>query len=458
MHSGGAARSKSSTRTRSGTSRYGLRSKSESLATSTAIEDIYVTPLKPEVSSKVTTPSTPSHEVCTICKGVEDLRNLNLKDAISNFTDKIEIFKDLTKSSDNNNSTLSHALDTIKHFIIRIEPDKLNDCFAKIDSGINSLHSEIANLPNITYLESRLESFEVKLPNMDKLNARIDALQHKLSELSRINSKPVVSDNNLPNISNYIVKLDSIQESVNDKIRNISSFSNSTDLTEHICKLESLCSQLSRKLELANSHHNAISPSTSYQSNPILETRVPSPKTCLIIGDSNTKHIKLDDDQMTSHRVPTYLIEDIDPNLCFGYKKIWIHVGTNNIKTVHCSNTSDVYRHFDTLMHKLNNIRSLCPHSKIVVSPIPPIAILVLNKRAIAFNKLLLSQKRFFSTMDFNMFCGPDGKLTDIYRCYNNVGDEIHFGSLGIKILTSKIKHCMSHLDHRSYASAAKQF
>ena len=80
---------------------------------------------------------------------MEDLRNVNLEDAISNFTDKIEIFKDLTKSFDNNNSTLSHALDTIKYFIIHIEPDKLNDCFAKIDSGINSLHSEIANLPNI---------------------------------------------------------------------------------------------------------------------------------------------------------------------------------------------------------------------------------------------------------------------------------------------------------------------
>ena len=39
-----------------------------------------------------------------------------------------------------------------------------------------------------------------------------------------------------------------------------------------------------------------------------------------------------------------------------------------------------------------------------------------------------------------------------------NREDKIHFGSLGIKILTSKIKHCFSHLDHRSYASAAKQY
>ena len=109
-------------------------------------------------------------------------------------------------------------------------------------------------------------------------------------------------------------------------------------------------------------------------------------------------------------------------------------------------------------MYKLNVIRSLCPHSKIVVSPIPPTAVLALNSRTIVFNRLLLSQRRFFSTMDFNMFCGNDGKLMYIYRCYMNREDKIHFGSLGIKILTSKIKHCFSHLDHRSYASAAKQY
>ena len=62
MSSGVVAKStnKNSTRARSGVSRYGLRSKSESFATSTAKEEIYAAPLKPESLPKVTTPSTPS--------------------------------------------------------------------------------------------------------------------------------------------------------------------------------------------------------------------------------------------------------------------------------------------------------------------------------------------------------------------------------------------------------------
>ena len=199
----------------------------------------------------------------------------------------------------------------------------------------------------------------------------------------------------------------------------------------------------------------AHSPATQ---SPISNSCAPNPNTCLILGNSNTKYIKIDDDLLSSHRIPTYLIEDIDSNVCAGYKKIWVHVGTNNIKTIRCSNTNDIHRHFNNFIHKLDIIRSICPHSKIIVSPIPPTAIPALNKRAIIFNRLLFSQQRFFITMDFNMFCGSDGNLMNIYRCYMNRDNKIHFGSLGIKILTSKIKHCISHIDHRSYASAVKQY
>ena len=153
-------------------------------------------------------------------------------------------------------------------------------------------------------------------------------------------------------------------------------------------------------------------------------------------------------------------MEDIDPNLCAGFKKIWIHVGTNNIKSIRCGNSNDIHRHFNTLMHKLKAIQSICPHSKVVVSPIPPTAIDVLNRRAIMFNKLLFSHKTFFTTLNLNIFCGSNGRLMDIYRCYNNRQNRIHFGSFGIKILTSKVKHClsMSHINHRSYASAIRQY
>ena len=174
-----------------------------------------------------------------------------------------------------------------------------------------------------------------------------------------------------------------------------------------------------------------------------------------ILGDSNTKYIELDDNQLLSHRIPPYLIEGIHPKACFGYKKIWIYVGTNNIKSIRCCSTNDIYHHFNIFMKKISSIGSICPHSKIIVSPIPPTAIQALNRRAIIFNRLLFSQKPFFSTLDFNMFCGSDDKLMTIYKCYNNKEDTIHFGSLGIKILTYKVKHSFLHLDQRSCISSS---
>ena len=183
-----------------------------------------------------------------------------------------------------------------------------------------------------------------------------------------------------------------------------------------------------------------------------------NPNTCVILGDSNTKHVSLSGNRFNSCRVPTFLIEDIDPYKCVGFKKIWIHVGTNNIKSIHCSGNNDIRKHYDTLMNKLNTIRTLCPHSKVIVSPIPPTAISALNHRAITFNKLLFSQRNWFTTLDFNMFCGSDGNLMKIYRCYNNQRDRIHFGSLTIQILTSKVAHCLSLSDSRSYASAARYY
>ena len=92
---------------------------------------------------------------------------------------------------------------------------------------------------------------------------------------------------------------------------------------------------------------------TTDNSTQIDNYNAPNPKTCLILGDSNTKYIKLDDNKLLSHRIPTYLIENINPKACFGYRKIWIHVGTNNIKSIRCSSTNDMYHHFNISCKKL---------------------------------------------------------------------------------------------------------
>ena len=228
---------------------------------------------------------------------------------------------------------------------MHIDPHKINDSFSKIDSGVNALCNEVASLPSTAYLESKLDALESKLPNSTELNNKLDALYMKLPDAAKLDSrlnaietkvseltnkdiKPYALTDGIPELTNSIAKLESIDEFVDNKIKSINSSTNSFDnLTEHISNIESLCTSLDSKLESTNTQHNIRPiPTLSFSSNSdpthILGHAAPDPKTCLILGDSNTKYVKLDDDQMLSHRIPTYLIEDIDPKACFGYKKI----------------------------------------------------------------------------------------------------------------------------------------
>ena len=391
---------------------YRLRSQSESAVALAVGKNKHITPTKLDKSVvRSTKPDTPSSSsnVCGICKGIDDIRRINLQQAVTEFTTKIDSYKELSKSLNDSSSTLSHALDTIKHFIIHTEPKETNKLFSKV--------------------------------------------QDKISTLS----------DSMHDLSNYVTKLDAIEEFVNKKVENASSdFDSYSKIIDRLDSLESICGQLRNKIDsFSVSRLNPIPivdkvTSDSYNSSSNMPP--PNPNTCVILGDSNTKHVSFTSNTLNSCRVPTFLIEDIDPHKCVGFKKIWIHVGTNNIKTVHCKSNDDIRKHFDTLMSKLNTIRALCPHSKVIVSPIPPTAIPALNHRAILFNKLLFSQRNWFTTLDFNLFCGSDGNLMKIYRCYSNQRDRIHFGSLGIQILTSKVKHCLSLVDTRSYASAATYY
>ena len=96
-------------------------------------------------------------KICTVCRGLDEFRNLKFKDTLSEFTNKIEIFKELTKSFNDNNSTLNHALDTIKHFILRLKPSEINDKFAEIDGSLNTLSSKVASLPDTSFFGSKIE-------------------------------------------------------------------------------------------------------------------------------------------------------------------------------------------------------------------------------------------------------------------------------------------------------------
>ena len=164
-------------------------------------------------------------------------------------------------------------------------------------------------------------------------------------------------------------------------------------------------------------------PPPSRPHSPLSHTNPPSSlskPSLLILGDSNTKHIRL---PINFHRIPTYTIEDIDPRVCIGYTKVWIHVGINSLKSIRCGGASDVRKHFDLFMSKIERIGMLSPNTTVIVSPILPTAIKVLNDRACYFNTLLFSINRWWLELDFSIFADDNKMLRNFYRCYNNEQD-----------------------------------
>ena len=206
---------------------------------------------------------------------------------------------------------------------------------------------------------------------------------------------------------------------------------------------------LSRSPSHSHINHNIVS--RRYRSSNV--TSSSSKPSLLILGDSNTKHIR---PPINFHRIPTYTIEDIDPSECIGYTKVWIHVGINSFKSIRCGGPSDVRKHFDLFMSKIERIGMLSPNTTVIVSPILPTAIKVLNDRACYFNTLLFSINRWWLELDFSIFADDNNMLRNFYRCYNNPMDKIHLGSKGLRELESMILKRTSLVDTRSYSSVVR--
>ena len=118
------------------------------------------------------------------------------------------------------------------------------------------------------------------------------------------------------------------------------------------------------------------------------------PNSILVLEDSNTKHIRLGGPHITMKREPSFTVEAIDSHKVVGYHMAWIHVGINSLKRHHCRNMTEVKHKFDISMNKVNEIKSVSPNTKVIISPILPTAIPELNSRALYFNSLLFAQKR----------------------------------------------------------------
>ena len=188
-----------------------------------------------------------------------------------------------------------------------------------------------------------------------------------------------------------------------------------------------------------------------------------SANATIIVGDSNTKHLKFGSgkktfgDKIPGKRVEAFVIDQIDPQQCEGYRNVFIHCGINNIK----KSGSIVEECVEQLTSKLGKICDLCPNSKITVSPVLPTKSSWLNSRALLFNQLLFrycDQNPRIGTLDFNSFVGSDGLLADTLGRYQDPGDAIHLGSTGIFRLSRLIAHKLqgNPTDGRSYSDVVQ--
>ena len=433
-----------------GPSHYATRSSSLSLPSSSPVKS------PPKNSLKVlNTPSLSTNIVCSICKGSEALRSMNLESAVSDFNSRIEDYKLLSKSLQDSTSSLDHAVSAIKHFIINLEPGTLDNFVTNVTMDMETMKCHATELSrNITDLSNNLTDLSNYVSKLDSLE---EFVTKKLESMK--------SSNILERVSNLEELCQTLNSKLDDRISNPPPINSSQDnTTSHtLANIEELCKSLNHKLD---SHVNIINPTslpttsnhTSSHSQSTQNTNASQnvnyePRDCLVIGDSNTKYIHINTNHIKTKRIATYRIADIQPSQCIGYSRIWVHVGINDLKSWNCRGPQDVHMYLDNLIAKVNQIRSHCPTSKIIVSPILPTAVPILNDRACMFNRLLCSVRRRFDIVTFNSFCGQNGQLLDMYRCYSNRRDKIHLGHLGIKHLTSILVNAISKRDRRSFAT-----
>ena len=175
------------------------------------------------------------------------------------------------------------------------------------------------------------------------------------------------------------------------------------------------------------------------------------PNTVLIVGDSNSQHFHLEGAGVSQVRIPTYVVEDIDPQMCVGFETVWLHVGANSLKPRNCRNLTSVRQKYDVFASKINEITKLSPQTKVVASPILPTALRALNFKIVYFNRLLLSNRERWHILKFGDFLDVnDGLLDQYFMTFRNKYDKIHLGYRGISLLTSLVKSSIARAKERT--------
>ena len=171
----------------------------------------------------------------------------------------------------------------------------------------------------------------------------------------------------------------------------------------------------------------------------------------ILVGDSNTKHVKFGEVKGTlgksipGKRVDGFTIDEIDPMDCVAYNNIILHCGINNIKSKHIKSHQDIRDIYCQFKSKVEDIRHINKTAKIFISPVLPTRLVGLNSKVLAYNKLIFEDLAK-SSLQVNIVRGYDDMLGDDkflgiqYAMYN---DYLHLNSAGVRFLASCMKDCI---------------
>ena len=325
--------------------------------------------------------------------------------------------------------------------------------FCRIDNTVDSFSSRYVSLFTFNDFSSQVNiKFQELKSQIEHISHKINAIEDTIFSYRRNISELERALTDITNKLNYVTPkyVSSSSPSSNANLNNENNQSSTKPSYVSFLHIKSISTSPPRPVVAKNPDNNRAYPP------PLSASRPPPPHKCslLVMGDSNTKHIKLHN--ISYHRIPTYLIENIDPHQCIGYAKVWLHVGINNLKSVRCGGPHDVRKYFELFINKIHEIKRLSPSTTIVISPILPTAVNVLNDRARAFNRLLFSTRRWWLELNFSLFASRNNMLENHYRCYGNPKDKIHLGFNGIRELERLITQKVSLVDARSYRAVVQ--
>ena len=173
----------------------------------------------------------------------------------------------------------------------------------------------------------------------------------------------------------------------------------------------------------------------------------------LIIGDSNTGHLRFGPNKRTSfgplmpgRQLWAPVLEDIDPIDTLGFQNIVIHCGINNLKKDTVTSNAEIRAIFRNFREKIQLIRAVNQNCMIFVSPVLPTKRADLNQRLNEFNSMLYNDLKDYDInfiLEFNQFVDHDGMLAPQLSQYHNRSgrqDFLHLNREGTKLLAYLIK------------------